>query len=843
MKKITFIICLLALACIVPSNATEPPAKFIYEQYLNQAINFAKAYPREKAYLHFDNTSYYVGDTIWFKAYVSMADKPVPTTLSRPLYVELVDQTGHITERQIIKIMNGEGNGQFILSPSMLSGYYEIRAFTRWMLGFKEPQCFSRIFPIYELSKDKQYKRNIATYQLNSYMEQRPEQKEKFIVRFFPESGHLVQGVNSQLAFQAESKTEGNVDVSGSIVVGDSTVTTFHTLHDGMGCFNFVPSAKPALAKVVYKGKKYEFPLPAALPSGYVLSVQNQPGALSFKVACNSSMPTDTMAVFISHNGVPCAYQLVCCNNGTSQDYVIRVRDLPEGVVQFSLINQAGITLCDRFSFVIPNRLDIVASGLKKVYNPYELVQCKLQVNNQFGQPVQGTMSVAVRNAVQSDYSEYDNNMYTDLLLTSDLKGYIHQPGYYFDNMDQEKQRELDVVMMIHGWRKYDMSQQISSQSFKPLQYPETKLTLHGQIRSYVLNNALKNIAVSVIAKADSSFVAGKTVTDTEGRFELPVEDFENTLDAVFQTQKDGKNHKKMTSILLDRNFAPPLTALDYNAIHPQWVNKKEWSAMADKTDSMYMDSLKKAKDVHLLNTVQIVTKWKNKPEDVRTYLRSIDAYYDIRQEVDRLRDTGKEVRTIPELMKILSPSFRVDWRKDSCIFNACTYKLRPIRYILDNEILSMLETDMIASEVDGLKSIVVCLGEKGLTDEIIRSIHGNDSIDIANLDRYAFFYIIPLPYRKIMNHGEGSSYGTRQTVIQGYSHPMEFYSPAYKDAIPVAITDRRRTLYWNPNVKTDSNGIAVIDCYNSEHSSPLIISAETMSEGEVGSISVSTAE
>ena len=137
-------------------HGENPPAKVVFEQYMNQAQTFAETYPREKAYLHFDNTSYYVGDTIWFKAYVTLAEKQVFSSISRPLYVELVDQAGHIADKQIIKLTQGEGNGQFVLSKSMLSGYYEVRAYTRWMLAFNEPHYFSRTFPIYRcLTVDK----------------------------------------------------------------------------------------------------------------------------------------------------------------------------------------------------------------------------------------------------------------------------------------------------------------------------------------------------------------------------------------------------------------------------------------------------------------------------------------------------------------------------------------------------------------------------------------------------------------------------------------------------------------------------------------------------------------
>ena len=99
---------------------------------------------------------------------------------------------------------------------------------------------------------------------------------------------------------------------------------------------------------------------------------------------------------------------------------------------------------------------------------------------------------------------------------------------------------------MVHGWRKYDMSQLIGTKSFSPLQTPETKLILHGQVKSLVQKNELKDIAVSVMAKTDSVIIAGSTVTNGQGHFEIPVEDFENTMEAIFQTKRGGKDRKKM---------------------------------------------------------------------------------------------------------------------------------------------------------------------------------------------------------------------------------------------------------------------------------------------------------
>ena len=103
-----------------------------------------------------------------------------------------------------------------------------------------------------------------------------------------------------------------------------------------------------------------------------------------------------------------------------------------------------------------------------------------------------GDVSVSIRDGIRSDYLEYDNNIFTDLLLTSDLKGYIHQPGYYFASPSPQKQMELDILLMVHGWRKYDISQAISTAPFIPLQLPEAQLVLNGQVKSTILKNKLK---------------------------------------------------------------------------------------------------------------------------------------------------------------------------------------------------------------------------------------------------------------------------------------------------------------------------------------------------------------
>ena len=518
MRIRSIIITFCLLSSIAVQIHSQQVADSIFATYFARSQAYADAYPREKAYLHLDNTSYYIGDTIWYKAYVVTAEQNQPSPISTPLYVELLDQLGNTSERQIIQLRDGEGEGQFILTKALFSGFYEIRAYTKWMLAFSEKQYFSRTIPVYRKRRSEvDENRSIITYRMDESMKQRPRSKEKdFMIRFFPEGGQLVEGVPSVVAFEATSKEEGTVGISGTVYGPDDVeLAQFTTLHDGMGCFTYTPTDKQAKAVVTYQDKKYSFQLPKALPQGYVLNVTSKEKALVIKVLRNSTSLKDTLALFISHQGRPLMYQTLDFKDQTVYHLPLSTQGLPGGVIQLSLMNSNGATLCERFCYVMPSpSLQLTATSTNALYYPFEPIEYHISMKNHTGQPIQGHFSVAVRDALKSDFQRFDQTIYTDLLLTSDLKGYIHQPGYYFANNSPRRRVALDILLMIHGWRKYDISQAISATPETPIYLPETRLTLHGQVTSFLRNKEQKEISVSVIARRDTISAAGTTVTD-----------------------------------------------------------------------------------------------------------------------------------------------------------------------------------------------------------------------------------------------------------------------------------------------------------------------------------------
>lgn len=875
-----FFITTLFILCT--ANVYAQSSDTIFSRYFRYAQNFADSYPREKVSLHLDNASYYLGDTIWFKAYVVTAEQNLPTTISKLLYVELLDQLGNVVERQIIQLTDGEGTGQIILNNTFFTGYYEMRAYTKWMLAFDNPSCFSRVLPVYRKRlSDEETPRSIATYRMDASMKQRPKDKEKkFTVRFFPEGGQLVKGISSIVAFEATSRDKGAADVEGTVVLpSGEELAHIRSFHDGMGYFEYKPEEKAGVAKIDYEGSTYQFDLPEALPQGYVLRIDNRREMLDITVARSSQAMKDTLAVFVSSQGRPYKCMTLDFEDELNCQFRISTKELPPGVQQISLVNLKGETLCERFCYVMPRSSMLLACKTDHaLYRPFEPVTCRIKVRDHLNRPVQANLSVSIRNGVESDFREYDHSIYTDLLLVSDLKGYIHQPGFYFENQSAERFKMLDVLLLVRGWRKYDLSRLIGKRPFLPRYLPETSLTLYGQVESY-FGKALRNVGVSILARRDSVSIAGMTKTDSLGYFSAPVDGFSGSMDALIQTRNEGKKWNKQAVVKLFRNFEPSLRKLDYYELNPEWKETGDLKQLLDTLDIAYKDSVF-GPDHHLLDEVVVNAKRLNLLlKQTERFEKEILGYYNITQVVDKMRDKGEAVYNLPMLLKELNPNFRLS---DSLSLH---YNNSRVLFIVNGGVLSYGKTDYVLDkDVDAIKSIMLYYDQAGGESVFVMNKQSNRVTKFTANNfwsgRWQDGDLSELPLqdaigadsgpdalwgekdRKTMKKGPlqkssvvvcsittiddwdpNKTYkarrGIRHTYIQGYNEPLEFYSPAYPDGAPLYTEDSRRTLYWNPNVKTNEKGEAVIRCYNSDNSAPLIINVETLYKGSPSSLNI----
>ena len=477
------------------------PAETLREALLNVPV-------QEKVYLHLDNTCYYKGDTIWYKAYVVRADDMTYTDMSRILYVELVSPDGYVVDRQnIILSDKGYSNGNIELKDSLYSGFYEIRAYTRWMMNFcvtehpyrrKDREQFynkqmardffrqygtvySRVFPVYERpSEPGSYAMKYIVGRPKTRLDSEP--KKKLNVQFFPEGGHLVAGTENTVAFEVTNELGEYVDVSGTI--GD---IPFKTEHRGRGAVTLTP-AKGALPDMTfeYEGKNWTFSLPKPEKNGCSIRLTVGDTVVNAGVRVSGIRSGEvfpqTYYVAVLCRGVLKYFHAVDVDQDGRAMLSIPTKELPTGVNDLLVLSESGALLADRLFFVNNHDYDspsLVVSGSHGDYEAYAPISLQFESASDIGH-----VSISVRDA-STDEPTYDTgNILTEFLLSSDLKGFIAGPDYYFESDDAVHQRALDLLMMVQGWRRYDYEELTSG---KALRYtPEKNITVEGAVYNTV---------------------------------------------------------------------------------------------------------------------------------------------------------------------------------------------------------------------------------------------------------------------------------------------------------------------------------------------------------------------
>ena len=477
MKRIISLILLVTASCVCFADKLDSLEYLLKEKSVTQ----------EKIYIHTDNNCYFVGDTLWYKAYVVMADSLKPTRYSKVLYVELLTPDGYLVERQQLYIRDdGTATCQFALNDSLYSGYYEVRAYTKWQLNFNRKirphssqnrfefyskqfetnyfreyeGLYSRVLPIYEKPK-----------QPGDYTDKciipRPKQriyadKPEIQVKFYPEGGHIIEGMDCRIAF--EVKDNDGQELGSSIGSLDNGLF-IKPSHGGRGVFEYNAQKPPKEATFEYMDKKYTFPLPTAQASGVVIRGDKQTkGGREFVVKAKG--------VTVAAYSVTCRGRLVTFSRNPGEKIVLE--NCPTGINDLTLYDEQARPLASRLFFVNNKDKETQAnismtSGDKAVNSktelqPYEKID--LTVNGQV------PMSIAVYDKSTQDLSYNDGNMLTDMLLTGELHGFVANVSQYFKEGAEEK---LDLLMMVQGWRRYKRIDKIYF-------LPERNLSYEGQV-------------------------------------------------------------------------------------------------------------------------------------------------------------------------------------------------------------------------------------------------------------------------------------------------------------------------------------------------------------------------
>lgn len=825
--------------------------------YIDAVENFGEAFPQEKVYLHFDNTSYYQGDPIWFQCYVVTSELNHPSNLSKTLYVELLNPGGEIVSKRILPIKDGRCHGSFELTQlPFYSGFYEVRAYTKYMLNFGEEIIFSRVLPVFDKTKEPgNFKeKNIQKYAVYKYPQSRKRmtKDKKVNLRFFPEGGNLVKGILSNVAFEATDAYGNPIALSGKIVNrGKEEIGSFAATHEGRGVFAYIPTREGGeRAEVEFGGKKYRFDLPEAELQGYVMHVDNLSleDSISVRVQKNAQTPTNVLGLAIIGRGKILNFCMINIYKNTPVTFKLDKSAWTPGVVQVVLFDTKGQIIADRLVFARkPKQLMVTVQKDKESYLPFDRVMLEFAVRDTIGKPVRTPISVSIRDG----WEEVENrhSMLSDLLLMSEIKGYVHRPLYYFEADDNEHKVALDNLLMVQGWRRYSWKHESGVEPFELKYLPEQGIEVHGQVVSFVKGRPKPNVQVSSFLarrgeeeKSSEAFSINLFETDSVGRFTF-ISNITGKWNLVLSVMEKGK--KKDYRIILDRVFSPhprqyllgdTQVDLSDKRISEIEAELQIDTIIGDDADynrfmDAYEDFLEKRgirDKYHRLDEVVVkAKKWSHEKEIYENRSKSI-AYYDVPSEIDEICDKGDFIgNDIHELLIRMNEKFvrRVrngeEWLK---------YKGRSPLFVVNYRRTQATEIDQSYYKTLDLESIKSIYINEELS---IRCRYADIRMTSTDVDKWYSCVVFIETYPEGEVPAKGGK-GVRKTWVDGYSEPVEFYHPDY--SILPKDEDYRRTLYWNPEVIPDEAGNAKVSFYNNSRCRRLKITAETISpDGIIG--------
>ena len=460
---------------------------------------FGEKVPQEEVFIHMDNSCYYLGDTIYFKAYVRLSSGR-PSSLSQLLYAELWNHDGYLVERQKIELKQGQGYGSFCLADTLYGGYYELRAYTRWQLNWGQTEhkhssyaekwffspelardyyrdyekLYSRVFPVYDHPREAgDYAQEMTMRPLQRQVGQ-TEEKPRAMVTFYPEGGDLVGGVTNRVAFEARDQ-EGR-HLTGHLKVGNQTV---ETVSRGRGVFETDGTATKAVFE--WEGGSASVNLPKAVADGVAMQASVEDDGIHVRLHRVGTAAAEPLGLTASCHGVQQDFQTI-----DGDELVVPQDRLSTGVIQLTVFNAAGRIYADRLVFFRHpgfQAQNISFSGLKSKYEPYERVN--LDVQCEMSGVGQGAISLAVRDAAHSDYTFDSGNIMTEMLLASQIRGFVEQPQYFFEEDDQTRRQALDLLLMVQGWRRYKWTEMATPGAFMLSEPYERTEVLTGQVMPY----------------------------------------------------------------------------------------------------------------------------------------------------------------------------------------------------------------------------------------------------------------------------------------------------------------------------------------------------------------------
>lgn len=605
-----------------------------------------------------------------------------------------------------------------------------------------------------------------------------------FDVKFFPEGGALLSIPHQNVAFKAQGADGFSKEVEGFLFnsKGD-TLTNFRSEHNGMGIFTMNPVDNETYYVTVRTNDSItkRFDLPAIEPKGISIAMSHYKQEIRYEIQKTEATEWPQKLFLLAHTrGKLAILQPINPKRtfGKMNDSLFT-----EGITHFMLIDEQGNALSERLIFVPdhkPNQWQITAD--QPTYGKREKVSLQIAAKDNEGNPVEGTFSVSItdRKSIQPD--SLADNILSNLLLTSDLKGYVEDPAYYFLNQDARTLRSIDYLMMTHGWRRHKMENVLRTPSLNFTNYIEKGQTISGRIMGFFGANVKKG---PICVLAPKYNIIATTETDEKGQFIVNTSFRDST---TFLVQARTKKGFAGVDILMDPPQYPVAT---HKAPYLNGAATFMEDYLMNTRDQYYMEG---GMRVYNLKEVTVTAK-RERPSSKSIYTGGINTYT---VEEDRLQGYGQTAFDAASRL----PSVTITNGSEIHIRN----NSEPAIIVIDDIVYEDASDILKDIQVSDMSSISLLRG----ADAVILGPRASGGAVVITL-------------KDPRNLPARPAQGIITYTPLGYSESVEFYHPTYDtpEKKNAQRSDFRSTVYWNPELRLDAEGKATIEYYTPDSTAP----------------------
>ena len=776
----------------------------------------------EKVYLSLDRPAYGTGETIWFSAFVVDALRHQRDTLSKVLHVDLLSPERRVVARRTLRVVNGLSAGDIELTDSLPAGTYLLRAYTSWMLNGNPNFVYQKRLQVWAASPDQTDQAGAPLTAASRAIGAARAAAPRPDVQFFPEGGTFVAGLPAVVGFKAQLATGHGLDISGQVLdaQGKAVGAPFSSQHAGMGRLSFVPAAGQTYRARVKlpDGSTADYPLPATQVSGYALRVQDAgPDFVieaRYKGAAGAAAPGPVALVSEVRGFLVGLAPRPITPDGAPVSWKVAKSRYPNGIAHFTLFDAANVAQAERLAFVQNGAagLRLTITPDRASYAPHQQVRLKVQAADAAGQPVATHLALSVAEAGAAALDPQSGTIVSNLLLTSDLAGYVEDPGYYFQGQSAATAQALDNLLLTQGWRRFVWKEVLSATPPTLVYANEKNLTLSGTITGMGSRPLPGSQLTFVQTKPVRNFLT--TTTGSTGRFSFSGFPGQDTSVVTLQARRGAGGGSNVT-IRPDVGpsvVGPPLPLLPAPATTPGVADYLRRSRQQQVQERQLLPDGGVSRNIQLGNVAVTAKKQLVPADDSRRLYPGVVA------------NTIVDFANMPSAQSGI-PIFSLLQGRVAGLTISGTPPNQTISIRNQPTSLFLLDGMRVdASAINSIQSSDVEAVEvfKGTEAAIFGAGAGGGVIAVYT-KRGDKNYRDPNP---------AATPGLITVKVPGFYQAREFYMPRYGAPVLNAPTSdpRRLTIYWNPEVATDISGTTDVYFFTADGSGNFQVTAEGLS-------------